>query len=93
MDENTIEILNNDVLIEISDDNSAEIEIENIVVFDYLDAADKPCINSIQLVGNKTSSDLGLASASEINLKEDILNKVTSLDNNVTDVQYPSESV
>ena len=43
---------------------------------DYTDLTNKPQINSIELTGNKTSTDLGLASASEV---EELDNKLNQL--------------
>lgn len=48
---------------------------------DYQALSNKPSINSVELFGNKTSSDLGV---------EDVTNKVTSLSSASTDTQYPS---
>lgn len=89
MSENIIEILNTDVVIEI-DEASYGLEVENLIVYDYTYSLNKPSINTVSLIGNKTSAELGLASTSEISAKENTENKVAAIDGDSTDTQYPS---
>ncbi|MCR4881836.1 MAG: hypothetical protein K6A44_07795 [bacterium] len=90
MNENTIEILNTDVIIECSDENDIAIDVGNTMIFDYNYLYDKPSINSVQLAGNKTSCDLGLASVEDMSAKEDVANKIGVLDASVNNTQYPT---
>ena len=89
MSENIIEIINTDVVVEIGTP-SYDLGVENLIVSDYTYSQNKPSINSVLLVGNKTSEDLGLVSVSEMSAKEDVDNKVTAIDEYSTDIQYPS---
>lgn len=57
---------------------------------DYTELSNKPKINNVELSGNKSASDLGLLTASDINGKENSSNKVVSLSASSTDAQYPS---
>jgi len=87
--ENTIEIINQNYIIEI-DTPQYSIFTENTINIDYNYAVGKPQINSVELNGNKSAKDLGLVDFSDIELKENISNKVTVLDENSTDIEYPS---
>lgn len=89
MSENIIEILNTDVIVEI-ENPSYDLVVENLIVLDYNYSQNKPSINSVALIGNKTSDELGLAALSELSLKEDVVNKVNEVDENSTYLQYPS---
>ena len=88
-DENIIEINNNDYIVEI-EDVQYEISVDTLVGQDYEHLYNRPKINSVELIGNKTSSDLSLASAESLLLKEDAANKVTSINSSSTDTQYAS---
>ena len=89
MSDNIIEIINNDYIVEI-EEASYTIETGNISVCNYEHMPNKPKINSVELVGNKTSSDLNLVSTTDIALKEDISNKVITINASSSDEQYPS---
>lgn len=87
--ENIIEIINDNYLIEI-EDVQYSLYVDNILVSDYIYAENKPQINSVTLLGNKSSDELCLASSSDLLLKEDKANKITLLNADVTDLQFPS---
>ena len=53
-------------------DFSVEQSINVQTTSDYPDLNDKPQINSVELLGNKSSSDLGLADAEHTHVKADI---------------------
>lgn len=50
------------------------IDVTEFSPNDYNDLYNKPKINNVELQGNKTSSDLGLASAAAVAAKQDALN-------------------
>ena len=81
LNENTIEIINQNYIIEI-DNPEYSILAESTFNIDYSYAANKPQINSTELVGDKSAQDLGLVSVSDMAYKEDISNKVISLNVN-----------
>lgn len=89
LNENTIEIINQNYIIEI-DNPEYSILAESTFNIDYSYSANKPQINSIELVGDKSGQDLGLVSVSDMAYKEDISNKVISLNSDCTDLEYPS---
>ncbi|MCQ2957369.1 MAG: hypothetical protein MJ180_00540 [Candidatus Gastranaerophilales bacterium] len=89
MTDNVIEIINNDYIVEI-EEASYTIETGDISICNYEHMPNKPKINSVELVGNKTSSDLQLASETDMVLKEDISNKVITINAASTDEQYAS---
>ena len=61
---------------------------------DYTDLTNKPSINSVTLTGNKTSSDLGLATASDLSdLEDDVSDLRQDLSLKVDDVQINGTSV
>lgn len=91
MSENVIEIINDNIILDIADENSdMTIVPENLISIDYTNAVNKPKINSVELVGNKSAAALGLVAVESMSAKEDIENKVTALDENSTDILYPS---
>ena len=51
--------------------NNMQDNIENAIIDDYEDLSNKPQINSVELIGNKSLDDLGIASKNELtNLKK-----------------------
>jgi len=96
----SIKTINNNSLL-----GSGNITIEGSSgTSDYTALTNKPSINSIELSGNKTLSDLNIASVQSVTdeatarvsadlLKEDISNKTTTLNASSTDTQYPSSKV
>ena len=89
MSENIIEIMNTDVIIE-TDTPTYDLMIENLIVTDYTHCLNLPKINSVTVLGDKSSDEYGLASLEDISLKENIANKVVAINESSTDVQYPS---
>lgn len=89
MGENIIEIMNTDVIIE-TDTPTYDLMVENLIVTDYTHCLNLPKINSVTVLGNKSSDEYGLASLEDISLKENIVNKVVAINESSTDVQYPS---
>ena len=91
MSENVIEIINDNIILDIADENSDVVIVpENLISIDYTNAVNKPKINSVELVGNKSATALGLVAVESMSAKEDVENKVTALDESSTDTLYPS---
>ena len=80
MSENLIEVINTDMVLEI-EETSFNLDVENLITGDYAVAINKPSINSQELTGNKSGSELGLIDLSCI---------VASLSESVTDNQVLS---
>lgn len=58
-------------------------------MFDYNETLNKPSINNVTLVGNKTLEDLGIQPAGNYALKSEIPNRVSQLEN---DSDYATEA-
>lgn len=64
-----------------------KVEKENIAQNSYTSLKNKPKINSVILTGNKTSADLGIADASDVNGLQTEIGDLTTLNTTVkTDV-------
>ena len=83
---NTIEIVNNDTLIEIDDGSNIESLYNNFTLIDYASMPDIPKINSVKILGNLSSEDLGLASADKVEEKnnKENSNKFSNTDKKTT---------
>lgn len=69
----TVDINNvNKVLAIDKDDNIALLDSSNLVTSDYQDLSNKPQINSVELNGNKSLSDIGAQPAGDYATKEEV---------------------
>lgn len=89
MEENIIELINSNYDITINQEEYT-ITTDSILSTDYKYIQNKPQINNTELFGNLELQTLNIASLDDIKNNENIGNKTDILNENSTNVQYPS---